>query len=95
MSEMLPFRFKLLDYLNSRGTASAQTAMEDLRNEYGDKKYFRLKEVEEHFLSMNANGLAEEKDVKMCQDGTLETFYSITDYGKELLEKYLPAWYTR
>ncbi len=93
MSEMLPFRFKLLEYLGSVETASPATALVALKSEYGQMKYFKKKEVEEHFLSMKANGIADEVNVTFDENGDLECFYTITEYGRSLLDKYLPKWY--
>ena len=54
-NELLPFRARLLDYMSKVDEASPQKAMEDLREEYGHKKYFTKEKVIEDFLSMQAN----------------------------------------
>lgn len=92
---LLPFRFRLLDYLGSVDSATPKESMVALESEYGQMKYFNLPEVEEHFLSMRANGIADEIDVQLDEDGQVEARYRITDFGRELLDKYLPSWYTR
>ncbi|MDO5853078.1 MAG: hypothetical protein Q4Q62_03275 [Thermoplasmata archaeon] len=94
MTRMLPFRFRLMDYLASVDEASPRTAIAALGSEYGDRKFFTEKKLVEDFLSMQANGIAEETRVTMDDAGGLECFYEITDYGRDLLDKYLPAWYT-
>ena len=54
-SDLLPFRARLLDYMSKVDEASPLQAMDDLRGEYGHKKYFTKEKVIEDFLSMQAN----------------------------------------
>lgn len=95
MTEALPFRFRLLDYMSEVESASANTVMKGLSKEYGDKKYFKKPEVVEHLMSMYANGLLDEIDVVFDSNNDLEIFYSINDAGKDLLKKYLPKWWKK
>lgn len=90
MSDTLPFRFKLLYYLGSVDKTTPQETMKAMKDEYGQKKYFNLHEIDDHYLSMCANGIAEEIDVTLDENDCLVSTYRITDYGKELLDKYYP-----
>ena len=66
-SDLLPFRARLLDYMSKVDEASPLQAMDDLRGEYGHKKYFTKEKVIEDFLSMQAN----EQVVQTALDGAL------------------------
>lgn len=94
-NELLPFRARLLDYMSKVDEASPQKAMEDLREEYGHKKYFTKEKVIEDFLSMQANEQVVQTSARFDKDGELEVFYKITDIGRDLINKYLPSWYKR
>lgn len=90
MNNTLPFRFSLLHYFGSVGRTTPHEAYEALGSSYGEKRYFSIKEIDNHFLSMCANGIAEETDVMLGEDDEIVSTYAITDYGKALLEKYYP-----
>lgn len=90
MNNVLPFRFSLLHYFGSVGRTTANEAYDALEGLYGEKRYFNIGEIDNHFLSMCANGIAEESDVTLGEGGELVSTYVITDYGKSLLDKYYP-----
>lgn len=90
MTDVLPFRFRLLEFLESKGKTTPQEAYESLMDEYGEMRYFKIGEISDHFMSMCANGIAEEIDVALDENDQLVSTYAITDYGRELLAKYLP-----
>lgn len=92
-NELLPFRARLLDYMSKVDESSPQQAMEDLRAEYGHKKYFTKEKVIEDFLSMQANEQVVQTHARFDEDGEVEVFYKITDIGLDLVKKYLPSWY--
>ena len=92
-SDLLPFRVRLLDYMSKVDEASPLQAMDDLRGEYGHKKYFTKEKVIEDFLSMQANEQVVQTRARFDDSGDVEVFYRITDIGRELVDKYLPSWY--
>lgn len=86
----LPLRFALLRFMAGVEKANLPMMMEALAPSYGDEKQFTWRNFKGHILSLEANGLAEETDVLVDRAGNLDTWYRITEDGKNLLRKYGP-----
>ena len=83
---ILPLKTRMLEYaLEKDGTFTIENLMEDLGNEYGDRRDFRLKRIEEYLMAYCGVGILEFKET---EDGNVGFF--VTDYGKEN-EKYIPG----
>jgi hypothetical protein len=41
-------------------------------------------------MTAKENGLLDEADYNIGDDGELHIYYTLTDYGKDILNKYIP-----
>ena len=68
MRELLPVRFRILHEMGKGKEESIATLMDKLREEYGREKHFNKTEFLDHLLTLEANGLIEEKRIELISD---------------------------
>ncbi len=93
MRELLPVRFRILHEMGKGKEEDITTLMNKLKEEYGNEKHFNEKEFIDHLLTLEANGLVEETRFELKGTDDINSYYKISDAGKDLLKNYLPkAW---
>ncbi len=90
MGQLLPLRFRLLHFFSTVEKANVDQMMEGLRAEYGKESQFKRSKFKDHALSMVANGVIDEAELGITEDGELDVYYCINDEGRKLLQNYLP-----
>lgn len=78
----------ILHFLNGKAD-SAQGVVEALSPDYGGYRLLTPKDVEEALAIAKENGLLEERDYIITDCGKLEIFYQISDFGKDMVRRYL------
>ncbi len=87
---VLPLRFRVLQYASTVEKFNYLDLMRDLKAEYGADGQFKRKMMVLHMDSLRAVGMIEDVDVQLeNEQGDLLITYKITDYGKSRLT-YLP-----
>lgn len=89
----LPVRSAVLNELYVKGSVSVEQTMRDLQKLYGTERQFTKPLFIEHFMSLAANGLAKMDKYELGSDGELNLYYTITEQGKEIAQKYIPHEY--
>ena len=87
----LPMRFRIIHLVSQHDKISDKEVMEALRDEYGDECQYKMSIIETHLMSLRAVGIIENTGVTLDENDNLVQQFSITDYGKDLLDKYLPS----
>lgn len=88
--QVLPLRFRVLQYASTVDKFNYLDLMRDLKEEYGTDGQFKRKMMVLHMDSLRAVGMIDEVDVQLeNEQGDLLITYRITDYGKSRLV-YLP-----
>ena len=87
----LPMRFRIIYLVLQHDKISDKEVMEALRDEYGDEGQYKMSIIETHLMSLRAVGIIENTGVTLDENDNLVQQFSITDYGKDLLDKYLPS----
>lgn len=90
MAQVLPLRFRLLHFFSTVEKANVDQMMEVLRAEYGTESQFKRSKFKDHALSMMANGVIDEAELGITEDGELDVYYCISEEGRRLLKNYLP-----
>ena len=90
MKNVLPMRFRLLHHLSTVKENTVDDIMNALKSEYGDEKQFNKINLSDSLFSMKENGLIEDTKVELDSSGELCIYYSINDFGRALLQKYIP-----
>ena len=68
---------------------SAQGVVEALSPNYSDYRLLTLKDVEEALAIAKENGLLEEHDYTITDSGELRVSYEISEFGKDMVLRYL------
>ncbi len=89
----LPARSAVLNEVYKAGTISVNQTMENLKPIYGSERQFQKKLFIEHFMSLEAVELIVLDKYELDDKEELNIYYSITEKGKEITEKYIPKEY--
>ena len=63
--------------------------MHDLAASYNSYKLFTRKDIDEALATAKENGLLDECDWEIDDDGELQTFYIANDFGKDMIRRYI------
>lgn len=86
--DKLPIKFAVLKSFIDEKIQSVNEVYDKLKIDYESEKQFTKKNILEHILSLNANGLIEEVDMKLDKNENLIIYYHINDEGKSIVKKY-------
>lgn len=87
----LPMRFRIIHLVSQHDTISDQEVMAALRDEYGEEGQYKRSIINTHLMSLRAVGIIEVAGVELDDNNELAQEFKITDYGKNLLNSYLPG----
>lgn len=88
-SNLIPLYFAIMKHFESGKADCVEGVMDALRNDYGSYKLFTEKDIEESLATAKENGLLDECDWQLDKNGNLKVFYQATDFGKDMIAKYL------
>ena len=63
--------------------------MHDLAASYSSYKLFTRKDIDEALATAKENGLLDECDWEIDDNGELQTFYVANDFGKDMIQRYI------
>jgi hypothetical protein len=87
----LPMRFRIMHLVSQHDAITDREVMEELRDEYGDEGQYTKSKIDTHLMSLRAVGILENVGVSLDENDNLVQQFAITDYGRNLLNTYLPS----
>ena len=84
-----PLNYAILLYFTKHEEGDADSIIEELKPEYGNYRAFGKKGVIEALMTAKENGILEEARSELTGEGELRVWYCLTDYGKDLIERFL------
>lgn len=87
--DLLPLHYAIIKHFENCVTACAQDVVAALEPTYSGYKLLSLHDVEETLATAKENGILEETDCTVSDDGNLTFYYRLTDFGKDMVGKYL------
>lgn len=88
-NELLPLHYAIIKHFENGVTACAQDVVAALKPAYSSYKLLSLHDVEETLATAKENGILEETDCTVKDDRNLMFYYRLTDFGKDMVGKYL------
>ncbi len=88
-NELLPLHYAIIKHFENGVAACAQDVVAALKPAYSSYKLLSLHDVEETLATAKENGILEETDCTVKDDGNLAFYYRLTDFGKDMVGKYL------
>lgn len=88
-NELLPLHYAIIKHFENGVAACTQDVVAALKPAYSGYKLLSLHDVEETLATAKENGILEEADCTVSDDGNLTFYYRLTDFGKEMVGKYL------
>ena len=88
-SNLMPLYFAIMKHFESGKADCVEGVMDALRSDYGTYKLFTEKDIEESLATAKENGLLDECDWQLDENGNLKVFYQANDFGKDMIAKYL------
>ena len=84
-----PLNYAILRCVLEDGPCDADDVIARLAPEYGRRRAFRRPAVVEALMTANQNGILEETDASLSDEGALLIQYRVTDYGAALMRRFL------
>ena len=60
-----------------------------LEPNYHGYKLLNHKDVEEALATAKENGILDESDFRIDEKGSLQVFFRVTDFGRDMIERYI------
>lgn len=89
MSNELPLYYAIMKHFASGKPDCTEGVMRDLAASYSSYKLFTRKDIDEALATAKENGLLDECDWKIDDNGELQTFYIANDFGKDMVQRYI------
>lgn len=89
MSNELPLYYAIMKHFANGKPDCAEGVMHDLAASYSTYKLFTRKDIDEALATAKENGLLDEYDWEIGNDGELRTFYVANDFGKDMIARYI------
>ena len=86
---MKPLNYALLKHFTKVRKASVEDVMEELSKEYSSFRAFNKESIKEALMTAEKNGLIEEVDYDLDNDGELLTYYSANEENKKTINYYI------
>ena len=88
-NDLMPLYYAIIKHFEDGKEDSAQGVVSALEPTYHGYKLLNVKDVEEALATAKENGLLDEVEYGLDAEGKLIISYAITDFGAEMLRKYL------
>jgi DNA-binding PadR family transcriptional regulator len=86
---MLPMNYAILKVFESGEVFDASAVMDQLSDQYGDFKPFRLANVIESLMAAEQNEILEKSAYELDEAGELHIYYRATEYGSDLIRRFI------
>lgn len=88
-NELLPLYYAIIKHFENGVTACAQDVIAALKPAYSNYKLLSLHDVEETLATAKENGILEETNCTVGDNGNLTFYYRLSNFGKDMVGKYL------
>ena len=85
----LPLYYAIIKHFENGIVDCAQGVVTALEPEYSGYKLLTTNDVAEALATAKENGILEETSYKINSDNQLVTNYKLTEFGKDMIERYL------
>lgn len=89
INNLIPLYYAIMKHFESGNCDCAKGVMDALRNDYGSYKLFTEKDIEESLATAKENGLLDQCDWQLDEQGNLRVFYQANDFGKDMIARCL------
>ena len=89
MSNELPVSSAIMEHFANGKPDCTEGVMHDLAASYSSYKLFTRKDIDEALATAKENGLLDECDWEIDDNGELQTFYVANDFGKDMIQRYI------
>ncbi len=89
MNNELPLYYAIMKHFANGKPDCTEGVMHDLAASYNSYKLFTRKDIDEALATAKENGLLDECDWEIDDDGELQTFYIANDFGKDMIRRYI------
>ncbi|MCQ8212680.1 hypothetical protein NON08_09130 [Cetobacterium somerae] len=86
---MMPLNYAILKYFTKHGKSSVYEVMEVLGKDYGNFKSFNKKSIITALMTAEANGLIEEVEADLDNDGNLVSYYEANEDSKNIINSFI------
>ena len=87
--ELIPLYYAIIKHFLDGSEACADDVVEALSPNYGGYKLLTRKDVEEALATAKENGLLYESNYGLDEDGQLQVYYEVTDFGLDMMDRYI------
>ena len=88
-NELIPLYYAIVKEFMDGEKRCAQDVIEALEPQYGGYKLLTPKDVEEALATAKENGLLDECDYALDDDGKLKVFFQVNDFGRDMIDSYI------
>ena len=89
MSNELPLYYAIMKHFAGGKPDCTEGVMRDLASSYSAYKLFTRKDIDEALATAKENGLLDECDWEIDDNGELQTFYIANDFGRDMIQRYI------
>lgn len=89
MSNELPLYYAIMKHFENGKPDCTEGVMHDLAASYSSYKLFTRKDIDEALATAKENGLLDECDWEIDDNGELQTFYIANDFGRDMIQQYI------
>ncbi|WP_350455432.1 hypothetical protein [Slackia heliotrinireducens] len=88
-NELMPLYYAIVKHFVGGSQDCAQGVVAALKPQYGDYKLLTLKDVEEALATAKENGLLDESNCDLDDNGGLRIWYQVTEFGEDMIDRYI------
>lgn len=88
-NQLMPLCYAIIKHFENGNPDCAEGVIHALEPDYGSYKLLASRDVEETLATAKENGILDESDYELDDQGNLRVFYRLSDLGKEMIGKYI------
>lgn len=86
---MMPLNYAILKYFTNHGSSSVYEVMESLKKDYKNFKSFNKNSIINALMTAEANGLIEEVNADLDENGNLVLYYEANKESKDIINSFI------
>ncbi|MGL5412919.1 hypothetical protein [Cetobacterium sp.] len=86
---MMPLNYAILKYFTKHGSSSVYEVMESLKKDYKNFKSFNKNSIINALMTAEANGLIEEVNSDLDENGNLVLYYEANKESKDIINSFI------
>ncbi|WP_298066162.1 hypothetical protein [uncultured Cetobacterium sp.] len=86
---MMPLNYAILKYFTKHGSSSVYEVMESLKKDYKNFKSFNKDSIINALMTAEANGLIEEVNADLDENGNLVLYYEANKESKDIINSFI------